>query len=105
MISLTRSDLQNLAAVRVREARILLRARQYASAYYLAGLAVECALKACIARGTQRHDFPPPPNWVRDNVYTHDVTKLVKAAGLEQALDQEMATRAAFAQNWAVVKD
>jgi len=27
-------------------------------AYYLAGYAVECAIKACIAKGTRRYEFP-----------------------------------------------
>jgi HEPN domain-containing protein len=33
---------------------VLLEAGLYAGAYYLAGYAVECALKACIAKKTAR---------------------------------------------------
>jgi len=36
----------------------LLRLGLFDGAYYLAGYAVECALKACIAKGTQRFEFP-----------------------------------------------
>ena len=35
-----------------------------AGAYYLMGYAVECALKACIAKQTKRYDFPPKPSSV-----------------------------------------
>lgn len=37
---------------------MLLTAGMPEGAYYLAGYAVECALKSCIARRTQEHDFP-----------------------------------------------
>jgi hypothetical protein len=53
-----RKDFQELAAVRLKEARVLLRAGCYEGAYYLAGYAVECALKACISKQTERHEFP-----------------------------------------------
>lgn len=72
-------------------------------AYYLTGLAVECALKACIARNTRRHDFPPNQSAIKD-IYTHDLVKLVKAAGLQTALETETRRNGAFNDNWAVVK-
>lgn len=58
MGGVNRKDLQSLARTRLAEAKILLDAGRSDGAYYLAGYAVECALKACIARGTQRHEFP-----------------------------------------------
>lgn len=76
----------------------------YDGAYYLSGYAVECALKACIARQTQRYDFPPKVADVRD-MYTHDLAKLVRIAGLED--DRLARARACtiFDQNWQTVKD
>ena len=53
-----RTDLQRLSRLRARDARTLFAAGQYDGVYYLGGFAVECALKACIARKTQRHEFP-----------------------------------------------
>jgi hypothetical protein len=53
-----RKDLQELSTVRPKEAAALLKAGLFDGAYYLAGYAVECALKACIAKGTQRYEFP-----------------------------------------------
>jgi HEPN domain-containing protein len=53
-----RKDLQNLTRIRLREARALAKLGMNDGAYYLAGYSFECALKACIAKATQRHDFP-----------------------------------------------
>jgi hypothetical protein len=48
-----RAEFQKLADLRAREAGVLLAAKCYDGAYYLAGYAVECALKECIARKTR----------------------------------------------------
>jgi HEPN domain-containing protein len=50
---MNRTDLQQLAELRIKEARILLDGDSYSGAYYLAGYAIECALKACIAKRTK----------------------------------------------------
>ncbi|HLF84399.1 MAG TPA: HEPN domain-containing protein [Blastocatellia bacterium] len=55
---MNRNDLKLLAVTRLREAKVLLANGEYSGAYYLAGYVVECALKACIAKRTKRHDFP-----------------------------------------------
>jgi HEPN domain-containing protein len=56
---MNRTEFQSLAEVRIREAKALLDAGLWDGAYYLAGYAVECALKACIAKRTRAEDFPP----------------------------------------------
>lgn len=55
---MNRADLQNLAELRINEAKLLLDRGFYQGAYYVAGYAIECALKACIAKKTQQFDFP-----------------------------------------------
>ncbi|HEX7677842.1 MAG TPA: HEPN domain-containing protein, partial [Thermoanaerobaculia bacterium] len=55
---MNRQDLQWLARTRLSEARVLLAAKKYDGAYYLAGYAVECALKACVAKKVRKFDFP-----------------------------------------------
>jgi len=102
-VIVTRTDLQNLARRRLREARLLLQNGLYDGAYYLFGLAIECAIKSCIARRTRRHDFPDKQ--VVSESHTHDLTKLMKIAGLEPALLLESAAHPLFATNWNVVKD
>lgn len=89
--------------MRLREARILLNAGEWSGAYYLSGYAVECGLKACIAKQFRRHQFPDLQT-VKDS-YTHEFVKLLKAGGLHSALTTETNVNAAFDINWAVVKD
>jgi len=52
-----RRDLQALSRIRLTEAKALLRLGHYDGAYYLAGYAAECALKACIAKLTCGTNF------------------------------------------------
>lgn len=58
---MTRSDLQKLAAERIADAKALLAMKRWSAAYYLAGYAVECGLKACIAKLTKAEEFPISP--------------------------------------------
>jgi HEPN domain-containing protein len=97
-----RSEFQTLAEVRIREAKALLDVQLWDGAYYLAGYAVECALKACIARLTRAEEFPP-----RDakDYYTHDLNALLKIAKLEAVRLAEGSTNAKFDAYWrSVVK-
>ena len=98
---MNRADLQALTRQRLREARILRDDGQWGGAYYLTGLAVECALKACIAKRTERYDFPDRKR-VHDS-HTHDLGDLLKLANLEGVLRTD--ARAALGVNWGVVKD
>ncbi len=103
---MNRFDLQVLTKMRVKEAKLLLDNACYPGAYYLAGYAAECALKACIAKRIKRYEFPNEfHKTLANQAYTHDLGKLVKLADLDKSLDSEMKSRAAFATNWAVVKD
>ena len=102
---MTRRDLHRLTRLRLREARVLLANGNNEGAYYLSGLAVGCALKAAIARKTHRHDFPPDPKFLRDNVYVHGLNKLLVAAGLDSALEVAAAGNPGLRTSWAVVKD
>jgi hypothetical protein len=54
----------------------------FSGAYYLLGYAVECALKAVIAKQTGVYEFPNKKR-VNDS-YTHDLVKLFTTAGLDK---------------------
>jgi HEPN domain-containing protein len=95
---MNRNDLQRLAGTRVREAKTLLKAREYSGAYYLAGYAVECALKACIAKAVQRHDFPE--KGLADKVFTHNLRDLLKLADLNDELEASKKASQNFAAGW-----
>lgn len=101
---MNRKDFQTLALVRLSEAQALLANGMPDGAYYLCGYAVECALKAHIARQTQRHDFPPDPRAVQ-GIYTHDLVKLVGAAGLDVLLLARQRADETFSSNWELVRD
>jgi HEPN domain-containing protein len=98
---LDRKDLQELSRVRLKEAKALLAMGLHDGAYYLAGYAVECALKACIARQTLRYEFPD-----RDKVmkgWTHELNKLVSVAGLADELHDRAQRDFDFRTNWGIV--
>jgi hypothetical protein len=98
-----REELQQISRMRLQDARVLLQSGNFEGAYYLCGYAIECGLKACIAKQTKRHDFPDRKT-VADS-YTHDLARLVRVAGLDPALNQEIQTDAVFSGYWTVVKD
>lgn len=96
-----RKGLQELSRIRLKEARALLKGGMADGAYYLAGYAVECALKACIAKETKRYEFPEKERVVSS--YSHKLQDLVKVAGLDQALAL-VSKSPEFRINWQVVK-
>lgn len=100
---MNRAELQQLAEERVRDADALLKAGQWSGAYYLSGYAVECGLKACIAKLTSMFDFPDKDRAQR--CFTHNVDSLIRIAGLELQRKIEVNWNAAFARNWLLIKD
>ena len=102
---MNRTDLQSLADIRIKEAIALagLPTPLPDGAYYLAGYAVECALKACIASTYNQHDWPEKK--FVDKCHTHSLLELVQLAGLRAAFDSDTNANNALAQNWDVAKD
>lgn len=101
---MNRSDFQKLAKIRLKDVQALLKKGCYSGAYYLAGYVVECGLKACIAKQTKQFDFPPDRK-VIDAVYIHDLTKLIKSAGLEVTFNKDLKKDEKLASYWSVLKD
>lgn len=100
---MNRTQLQQLAEERVRDAEALLNASQWSGAYYLAGYAVGCGLKACIAKLTNQHDYPNKE--LAQRCYTHKIEVLVEVAGLEPQRKIDAIANPALAAPWLVVKD
>jgi HEPN domain-containing protein len=98
-----RTDLQALANLRLNEASALLSLGMYDGAFYLAGYSVECALKACIAKGTQRGDFPDKKRV--DKSHSHDLPQLADLAGLQNAVSERSKSDAVFRRHWRFVQD
>lgn len=76
----------------------------WTGAYYMTGLAVECALKAYLASTVKAHDFPDK-DFV-NKMYVHNLEALFRAdAALWAALQTNMKTDAKLNVNWSTVKD
>ncbi len=100
---MNRLDFQMMAHLRLDEAERLLAAESFSGAYYLAGYVVECALKACIAKSVQEHEFPEKKR-VNDS-YSHDLTLLLKTAALEQELKAARQRLPGLGQRWDTVQE
>ncbi len=96
---MNRSDLQRLATVRLEEAQQLLSASRFDGAYYLAGYAVECALKATIAKTTRQYDFPDKQRV--SEAHTHNLKNLLRLAELDGELKRSSQS---VQTNWDIVQ-
>lgn len=97
-----RKELQDLAKIRLREATALLGLGLFDGAFYLAGYAVECGLKACIAKGTRRGEFPDKKKV--ESSHSHNLLQLIKVAGLEEACELHAGRSPDFRSNWDYVQ-
>lgn len=88
----TRAEFQSLADQRLIEAKALLDLGHWDGAYYLAGYAVELALKACIIKFSK-------------HCYTHALDKLILTARLDAILQTATAAAPQFDANWHIARD
>jgi HEPN domain-containing protein len=100
---MNRTDLQRLADTPVADAETLLQAKRWPAAYYMLGYAVECALKACVARQFRQDEVPDKT--VVKNFYTHRLDQLLSISGAKAALESKTAADPAFQVNWNTVRD
>ena len=94
-------DLRALAELRFKDAQHLLTAGRNSGAYYLAGYAIECGLKAVIARGF-RQGVIPSKRFV-DRVYTHNLVELLSLSGLKETWDTEADASVDLKTSWTIV--
>ena len=102
MADLSASTLLDLADRKLADAKVLCEAGSYGNAYYLAGYSVELALKAVIATKFVAGVLPDP-DFVRKELYTHDLSKLLVKAGLKATFDSVSEDRPALLAKWKVV--
>jgi hypothetical protein len=79
----TRQQFQELADVRAAEAEVLLDAGMWDGAYYLAGYAVEQALKACILAGVDWEEVVFNEKKFVENCWSHNLAVLRGQAKLD----------------------
>jgi HEPN domain-containing protein len=98
-----RGLLRQLAITRLDEAKLLARENHFSGAYYLAGYAIECALKARIAAQFRENEIPDK-NLV-NKIYTHDLAALLGLAELERSLETERQSDPDLDRRWSIVKN
>jgi len=94
-------EFEQLTAIRIKEAEILLDAGCYHGAYYLAGYAVECILKACIAKQVKEFDFPDKK--LANDSYTHNLANLAIITGIKLEIAEQEKQNKEFKFNWTIV--
>jgi hypothetical protein len=92
-----RAELQAMAEERIRDAKALLDGGRWEFAYYTAGYAVECALKACLLARMIHTGWVFEEKWEAKVCLTHDFAKLIDLAGMRNELNDKLATSAAAA--------
>lgn len=101
---LNRDKLRQLCDSRLQEAQALLEKKLWTGAYYLTGLAVECALKSCLASAVKEHDFPDK-HFV-NQMYVHNLEQLFKLNGaLWVQFQADAKPGSKLTNNWSSVKD
>ncbi|GLS28786.1 HEPN domain-containing protein [Neomesorhizobium albiziae] len=98
-----RAVLQALAKAKLRDAELLFQNERYSNAYYLFGYAVEIAIKSRIS-SVFRPDTIPDRKFVQD-IYSHDLNKLIALAGLSAELTESRAASPVFDGHWSAVSD
>jgi hypothetical protein len=99
----TRKDLKDLVETRLRDAEVLLSAQRFSCAYYIAGYAVECAIKVVIVKEFRANQLPDKQRVI--DTYQHNLERLMKVAGLADALDRDMKVNSVLYANWQTVRD
>jgi len=108
---MNRADFQALAKLHLKNGEALLKAQLFAGAYYITGYAVECALKAAVAklfRYTPDFEFPAEKRAAGRgglDLYSHDLPFLVRVAGLTLDWASELDADAALKENWNIAKN
>jgi HEPN domain-containing protein len=102
--AMNRLEWQRMAKLRLADAKALLAARRWSAAYYLAGYAVECALKSCVlARMGREVEIIFKDRKFSDKCWTHDLEALLSLAALKADLDAAASADAELKNYWATV--
>ena len=100
---LLKNDLEGLAQIRLDDSITLFQAKRYSAAYYLAGYAVELALKACISKLMQPNTIPDKA--FINAIFTHKLDSLLSTTGLLPQFNIDIKSDHQFAANWIIVNN
>lgn len=96
----TAQTFRKLAEERLAEAQVLLANNRPSGAYYLAGYAIECAIKAKIAMQFRAGEIPDKVLVVK--TYDHDINKLLSVANLKDKDYAALNTDAELRRCWTI---
>ena len=100
-----RLEWQQLAERWLEDAQNLLEKDRWSAAYYVAGYAVECGLKACVlARVGGTPEVAIEDRDFSRNCWTHSARKLLRQANLEGRREAEGKANLDLGNNWGVVE-
>lgn len=94
-----RDEWRKLSDARIEDTEVLLRNERWDTAYYLAGYAVECALKERIVSLLEGY-FPP-----KQSLYVHSLQNHLDLAELKKTFEDTSKTDSLFADQWDTVKE
>jgi HEPN domain-containing protein len=97
------ADLQRMSERNIESALILFRANNWSNSYYLAGYAIEMALKSIISRKFAS-DTIPDKNFVI-SIYTHKIKDLLGLTGLKSEFELAMKADSLLGSNWAICSE
>src|SRR5437588_12250440 len=86
-----------MAEERIKDAKALLDGHRWEFAYYVAGYAVECALKSCILARMVHTAWIFQEKWEAKSCLTHEFEKLIDLAGMRDELNNQFRASAAAA--------
>jgi hypothetical protein len=98
---MTRTQFQELTAIRLEDAEVLLTANRFDGAYYFLGHVIQAALKACVARRFPSEILPR-------EFFTHDLNKPLAGTNSPELTSKLEDPRPApdgqsLSANWAIV--
>jgi hypothetical protein len=99
----SKSQLETVAQCKFDDSLLLFEHGRFSNSFYLAGYAIECALKACIARQLLPETIPDK-SFV-NAFYTHKFDALIGLAGLRNELRVRQDADQTFQANWGLASE
>jgi HEPN domain-containing protein len=100
--SMNQALLQKMVLERIKDAKVLLKGKRWAYAYYVSGYAVECGLKSCVLAQMIHTGGIFKDKKYAEWCWTHDFKRLIELADLKNELDKHEAANKAFRGHWGV---
>ncbi|TAE23818.1 MAG: HEPN domain-containing protein [Candidatus Kapaibacterium sp.] len=100
-----RSEIQKLALLRLREAKVLFDNKLYDGTVYMAGYSIELAFKAAICKNLSIDDFFCPNKYTQAKIFkTHNLSDLLIFSGLFTEFESEKIQNQSFFHQWSYLQ-